>query len=117
MNSILVTLAALLVIALTSLVFADHLKIRAEIRRNKAKARERFLARPKGRIVKVGRIIHDEHGRELPWEFTIDCMGRIPDVQLMYDGENVRTLMAGWTAEELVEIARNPKEWETVEDR
>lgn len=112
MNSSLATLALIIAITLASIELAARIKTRAEIQRHKEKARERFEARPRGRVVKIGTIVRDRTGRELPAGFALDCEHRVPSGALMYDGENVRMLMAGYTAEELVEIARNPKEWQ-----
>jgi hypothetical protein len=98
------------VFAMLLLGFGAHTALeRRKRKRAYAEALARFEARERGKIVKVGTIVRDCLGREHPWGFELDCRGRVPAMAI---GPHGKTLMAGYTREELLEIAKRPSEFE-----
>lgn len=87
----------------------ETIRDRRRIARVKREMLRRFAERPKGRILKVGTIVKDILGGEHPWGFEIDCEGRVPTAYL---GPNGEFLVAGYTKDELLEMARRPSEFE-----
>lgn len=82
-----------------------------KIRNREEEAAElrRFEARRRGKIVKVGHIVIDPLGREQPWDFHIDGENEVP---ALAQGPRGELLFAGYTREELLEIARRPEEFQ-----
>jgi hypothetical protein len=98
-----------LAFAIVVVFFVRTWRDRRERSKIYAEALARFEAREKAKIVKVGKIVLDPLGREHPWGFELDCLGRVPARSIGIHGE---ILIAGYTREELLEIARRPSEFE-----
>ena len=90
-------------IATVGLAVVGVLATRKEERRRKA-----FEARPRARIGRVGSVVLLPDGRRAISNWEFDCLNRIPPFDLR---EGV-VLYAGYTVDELEEIAARRAEWE-----
>lgn len=87
--------------------FAEALREDRRAKKVRETLREKFSNRPRGTILKVG---HPQLGFPLAG-FEIDCLGRIPATEVVFDGERTVRLFGGYTEEELAEIAARAKEF------
>ncbi len=76
-----------------------------------AQARERFALRLKGKIIKVGTVSHAPDGTlQIGGDWEIDCQNN-PFIPAFSHGPDGECCHAGWTHEELAEIAKRGKEF------